>query len=61
MPTDGALVAAARRGALEEVQTLIEARAYIDEEDLVSDVRGTSVAAGVLVWHVVLKVVQGCV
>ena len=49
MPTDGALIAAARRGALEEVQTLLEARAYIDEKDLVSEGAGMSVVAGVLV------------
>ena len=60
MPTVGALVAAARRGALEEVQTLIEAHASIEERDEVSDGVGTSVAAGVLAWHVVLNVVQGC-
>ena len=60
MPTAGALVAAATLGKLEEVQTLIEARAHVEEKNSVGDGRGTSVAAGVLAWHVVLNVVQGC-
>jgi hypothetical protein len=47
MPTSGELVKAATNGALEEVQTLIENRASIDEKDSVSDGAGTSVAAGV--------------
>ena len=46
MPTDGALVQAAWHGALEEVQTLIEDRANINEKSSVSDGVGTSVAAG---------------
>ena len=60
MPTDGALNSAALRGALEEVRTLLEDGASIEEEDKVSDGTGTSVAAGALVWHVVLNMVQGC-
>jgi hypothetical protein len=51
MPTDGALVRAAKRGALEEVLKLIDARANIEEKSPVRDGAGTSVAAGfALVW-----------
>ena len=60
MPTDGQLVKAADNGRLEEVRRLINDRASIDERDEVSGGTGTSVAVGVLVWHVVLNMVQGC-
>ena len=45
---------------MKEATTLLEARANVDEKDKVSDGTGTSVAAGVLVCHVVLNMVQGC-
>ena len=47
MPTDGELVKAADNGKLEEVRTLLEARAHIDEIDEVSDGAGANVTAGV--------------
>ena len=43
-PPDGALRKAAHHGALEEVRTLIEARANIEDPDAVSDKAGVSVA-----------------
>ena len=52
MPTSGELVKAATNGALEEVQTLIENRAHIDEKDSVSGAGrrcGSSVAKVILV------------
>jgi len=60
MPTDGALESAAWLGVLEEVRTLLKDGANIDEKNKVSDGTGTSVAAGALVWHFVLNMVQGC-
>ena len=42
----GEMLKAAQGGALEEVRTLIQDRADIDEESWVSDGAGTSVAAG---------------
>ena len=47
MPTKGDLSRAVNKRALEEVRTLIQDRADIDEESWVSDGAGTSVAAGV--------------
>ena len=46
MPTDGALINAAYRGALEEATTLLEARANTEEKDEVGDGTGISVASG---------------
>ena len=60
MPKDTELIAAALRGAWGEVQTLLKDGANIEETGQVSDGRGTSVAAGDLVWHFVLNMVQGC-
>ena len=60
MPTGGELLRAADNGQLEKVRALLDARANVDEKDKVSDGTGTSVAAGIFVWHVVLNMVQGC-
>ena len=60
MPTDGELVGAATFGQLEKVRTLLEVRANVDEKSKVSDGTGTSVAASLSVWHVVLNMVQMC-
>ena len=60
MPRDGELVNAAAVGQLEKVRRLLEVRANIDEKGKVSDGTGTSVPAGLSVWHVVLDVVQVC-
>ena len=60
MPTDGELVGAASFGQLEKVRTLLEVRANVDEKSKVSDGTGTSVAASLSVWHVVLNMVQVC-
>ena len=60
MPTDRKLFTAALNGKLAEVWKLLQAHANIDEKDQVSDGTGKSVAAGVLVWHVVWNMVQGC-
>ena len=46
MPSAGQLMlSAARDGKVEEVQTLLNARADIEEKDAVSEATGTSVAA----------------
>ena len=60
MPKDGELISAALRGALGEMRNLLEARANIDEKNKVGYGTGSSVASGVLAWHVVLNMVQGC-
>ena len=60
MPTDGELVGAASFGQLEEVRKLLHASANIDEKGKVSDGTGTSVAASLSAWHVVLNMVQVC-
>ena len=46
MPGGGNLSFAANFGMVEEVRTLLYARANIEEEDAVTDGAGTSVAAG---------------
>ena len=48
MPSAGQLRVAARDGKVEEVRTLLNARANIEEKSVVSEATGTSVAAGFL-------------
>ena len=50
MPKYGELLAEAKRGNVDEMQKLVEARANIGETNKVSDGPRTSVAVGVDVW-----------
>ena len=51
MPSAGPLSSAAISGKVEEVRTLLDARANIEEKSAVSDGAGTSVAEGLLVYR----------